>query len=262
MQREPALHKKLKDALKPGERLLVVIKGYLHEEPPQSDRKPFFSSVTFGPLYFVGITTKHLILRRENVFGIKQGVQKIPLAEVKWADVTQDTPFSLTYPYHRFSVLWGIEKALNLFVPNPFKADIEKILDICQANRISPHSLAWNSNFTFPKFQPKIKPIWVRIGSLSTGNITFRIIFPGVIIFMVWLWLINQIYSGNPPLLLSKLGVLFVGCILVFSGIVMIIRKEYAILHRSSGRGKRGIFMSILWTLGWLWMILVVMLEP
>lgn len=261
-QRETSLHKKLKEDLDAGERFLIAIKGYLHEELSQSDQKTLFPSVTFGPLYFVGVTTRHLILRRENVFGIKQFTQKIPLTEVKWADVTPDTPFSVAHPYYRFSVLWGKEKALNLFIPDPYFAEIEKILDICQANRISPNPLAWNSSFTSPKYQPKTKPMWVRIGSLSTGNLTFRIIFPGVIIFMVWLWLINQLYSGNPPLLLSKLGALFVGCFLVLSGIVMMIRKEFALLHRTSGRGKRGVFMSILWTLGWLWVIFVVMLEP
>lgn len=56
-QREPALHKKLKDELEPGERLLFGIKGYLYEELSQTDRPPFFLPSLVA--YFVLSESRH-----------------------------------------------------------------------------------------------------------------------------------------------------------------------------------------------------------
>lgn len=212
--------KKIRNSIEQDERLIAAIAGYQYSDLSNSlisfGKPPF----DLNTVYFVGLTTKNLILREENVFGKVRKIEHIPLTSRKWADMTPDRKLD------KLTLFWGEDKSLDLLIFSQLREQTQIFTEVFCVSQEPPRNYE-PSYFHSLNYQPLgYRSTFFDKSGLSTEVLLIMIIGSGLLFAYLASLMTRYFYSDNPPDAIGKFVLVIMFVIWGFAGLVIAKRQE------------------------------------
>lgn len=213
--------KKIREILDPDERLIVTASGYLHQGKSNKvisfGGQPPFNLFT---VFYVGLTTKHLILREENLFGKIRKIQRIPLEFRQWAFYNPSNTLDI------LTVAWGDNNQLDLLIFKQHRPQTETIANVFGVKQAASNSIP-QTEIHSKKYSPlsPLNAFWDQEG-LSLGIQFIIIVATGFLVAFGIDKFLDIAFPANRPEIAPEILRFVLFFVWGFLGIVIIKKKE------------------------------------
>ena len=223
--------KKIKEILEPDERLIATISGYQYQGKSNKaisfGGQPPFNLLT---VFYVGLTTKHLVLREENLFGKIREIRRIPL------EFRQMALFSTSNTLDILTLAWGENDRLDLLIFKQHRPQTETIANVFGVKQAASESIRRTSIHS-KKYSPlsPLNAFWDQQG-LSIGIQFIIIVVLGFLVVFGIDEVLDIAFPDNRPETAPEILRFVLFFIWGFMGIVIIKKKEIPGLFTIRGK--------------------------
>jgi hypothetical protein len=214
-------YRKFSEFLEPGERLIAAVVGY--QLRVSSNELISFGDFPFDitTIYYIGLTTRSLILRKEWVVGIIKEIERISLDQRRWAELSSDNRFD------KFSLMWGNNnEELDLLIAPQQHSEAKVIVDVFTANQppLKNERASLFHSEQFSLLNPR--GAYHNQNGLSVRALLIIIFVMGILVMIGVERLFAILYPVNRPEVAGDILLFITFFIWGWWGIVVVKRKE------------------------------------